>query len=166
MDPAAHRCTRNCRRHGCAWARPGKPASAVPMARTVSESMPLYYMDQNQSGSTPYEVTEVQAIAMHSAGRGRYINHRKAFQLGELAPLRQTFFCSVSTDSSTSISMQEMQANVGITPNQGSPNEPPVRHSVIRAQQKVRAIGRHLEGSFDPKAPLAFGAPSWPVSRT
>lgn len=126
--------------------------------------MPLYYLDQNQGGSTPYQVTGAQALAMHGAGRGRFINHRKAFQLGELAPLRQNFICSLSTDSSASISPSEMEANVGITPNNSSPNEPALRHLVQRAQQKIRAIGERLEHTFDAKAPLAFGASSWPLS--
>jgi hypothetical protein len=135
------------------------------MAITPSKDLPLFYLDQNQSGSTVYEVTRVQAAAMKEAGRGRFINRGKAFQLSEASPVRLNFICSLSTDSTASISPSEMEANVGITPNNGSPNEPALRHIVVRAQQKVHAIGGRLEGTFDPRAPLAFGAPSWPVSR-
>jgi hypothetical protein len=80
-----------------------------------------------------------------------------------LAPVRLNFICSKSTDSTASISPSEIYANVGITPNNGSPNEPSLRHLVVRAQQKIQAIGRRLEGTFDSKATLAFGAPSWLV---
>jgi len=125
----------------------------------------LYYLDQNQGGATSYEVTHAQATAMKAAGRGQFINRGKAFQLYESAPQRLNFICSGSTDSTASISLSEIQANVGITSNNGSPNEPALRHVVNRAQQKVHAIGRHLEGTFDSKAPLAFGAPSWPIDR-
>jgi hypothetical protein len=159
MESAPHSCSRVCRRHWCAFPRHSRHAASF--ARPAPESVPLFYVDQNQSGSTPYEVTGAQAVAMRNAGRGRFINRGKAFQLCEMAPLRQQFFCSMSTESTASISPSEMEANVGITPNNGSPNEPALRHIVIRAQQKVHAIGRRLVGSVDSKAPLAFGAPSW-----
>jgi hypothetical protein len=138
-------------------------SAIVPEAEPVlTDSIALFYLDQNQSGSTPYEVLRTQAMAMKAAGRGKFINHGRAFQLCESAPLRQTFSCSASPDSSASISVSEIQANVGITSNNTSPNEPPMRHVVLRAQQKVQAIGRHMIGTFDPKAPLAFGSWCWP----
>lgn len=165
MECAAHRCSRDCRRHGCAF--PLRAATLTAAAVVApSDAVPLFYLDQNQSGSTPYEVTHVQAGAMKDAGRGRFINRGKAFQLAERAPIRLNFVCSVSTDSTASISPSEMEANVGITPNNGSPNEPALRHIVVRAQQKIRAIGQHQKDTFDSKAALAFGAISWPVSRS
>lgn len=132
-------------------------------AAAATECVPLYYLDQNQGGATAYEVTRAQATAMKAAGRGKFINRGKAFQLCELAPLRLTFACSASTDSSASISPSEMLANVGITSNNGTPNEPALRHIVKRAKQKINAMGLRLEGTFDPRAPLAFGAASWSV---
>lgn len=155
----SHRCSRECRRHGCR----GQNLSAIAQATAATECVPLYYLDQNQGGATDYEVTHAQACAMKNAGRGRFINRGKAFQLGELAPLRLNFICSKSTDSTASISPSEIYANVGITSNNGSPNEPPLRHIVVRAKQKIEAIGRRLEHTFDSKAQLAFGAPSWLV---
>jgi hypothetical protein len=154
----SHRCSRECRRHGCR----GQNLSAIVQA-AATECVPLYYLDQNQGGATDYEVTRPQAHAMKNAGRGRFINRGKAFQLSEMQPVRLNFICSKSTDSTASISPSEIYANVGITPNNGSPNEPPLRHIVVRAQQKIQAIGRRLEYTFDSKAQLAFGAPSWPV---
>jgi hypothetical protein len=137
---------------------------AIVRALAAAECVPLYYLDQNQGGSTVYEVTRAQAKAMKDAGRGKYINRGKAFQLHESSPLRLNFVCSASSDSTASISPSEMLANVGITSNNGSPNEPALRHVVKRAKQKIDAMGRHEEGTFDPRAPLAFGAGSWPVS--
>lgn len=165
MESASHSCSRICRRHGCVFPRHSRRVASFTRS-APEKSVPLFYIDQNQSGSTVYEVTGAQAVAMRNAGRGRFINRGKAFQLCEMAPLRQDFICSMSTQSTASISPSEMEANVGITPNNGSPNEPALRHIVIRAQQKVHAIGRLLVGSVDSKAPLAFGAPSWLVSRT
>ena len=130
-----------------------------------SEGVPLYYFDQNQSAATTYQVTRSQATAMKDAERGRFINRGKAFQLYESAPLRINFICSDSTDSTASISPSEIWANVGITSNCGEPDLPALRHVVIRAQQKVHAIGRRLAGTFDARAPLAFGAPSWPIEQ-
>jgi len=156
---ASHSCNRDCRRHGCRFSAPGETVPCIPAPVEV-ESIALYYMDQNQSLATRYEVTRVQAQAMKAAGRGRFINRGKTFQLFEMQPMLHSFVCSSSTDSRASISLSEIQANVGITPNSASPNEPPLRHLVLRAQQKINAIGRRLEGTYDPKAPLAFG--SWP----
>ncbi len=157
----SHRCSRGCRRHGCRV----EYLSAIVQDVATAECVPLYYLDQNQGGATPYEVTRAQAKAMKDAGRGKFINRGKAFQLCESSPIRHNFLCSTSSESTASISLSEIFANVGITANNGSPNEPSLRHVVVRAQQKVHAIGRRLEGTFDPKAPLAFGAPSWPVSQ-
>jgi hypothetical protein len=156
----SHRCNRDCRRRGCR----GQDFAAIVQA--PPKSVPLYYLDQNQGCLTSYEVTHAQAVAMKDAGRGQFINRGKAFQLYESAPRRLNFFCSASTDSTASISLSEIQANVGITSNCATPDEPALRHVVKRAQQKIRAIGRRQEGTFDPKAPLAFGAPSWPRDRT
>jgi ABC-type sugar transport system ATPase subunit len=144
----------------------GENVNTAQAAKPASLPLPLFYLDQNQGLATAYEVTHEQATAMKAAGRGKFINRGKAFQLCEPAPLRQNFVCSASTDSTASISVNEIEANVGITSNNGSPNEPALRHVVKRAQQKIKAIGRHLEGTFDSKAPLAFGAWSWPVYRS
>jgi hypothetical protein len=130
-----------------------------------SVSLPLFYLDQDQGRPTTYEVTHEQAKLMRDAGRGKFINRGRAFQLYEPTPLRQSFICSASADSTASISVSESQANVGITSNNGTPNEPALRHVVKRAQQKINAIGRRLEGTFDSKATLAFGAWSWPIYR-
>jgi hypothetical protein len=101
---------------------------------------------------------------MKGAGRGRFINHRKAFQLIELRPVQHRFIPSLSHDSSASISVTEMRANVG-EPSDTPGAELP-RHIMQRAQQKIRAIGTRLQGTFDSRAPLAFGAWSWPVHRS
>jgi hypothetical protein len=156
---SSHRCNRDCRRHGCRFPASSETASCFLVPVEI-ESIPLYHLNQNQSLATRYEVTKIQAFAMQAAGRGKFINHKRAFQLAELEPLLHQFVCSSSSDSRASISLSEIQANVGITPNSASPNEPPLRHLVLRAQQKINAIGRRLEGTYDPKAPLAFG--SWP----
>ena len=51
-------------------------------------------------------------------------------------------------DSSASISLAEMKANVGITEDEAGTPVP--RHIVQRARQKIRAIGMRLEaGGFD-----------------
>lgn len=159
-----HCCNRDCRRHGCPSALPHNrkhetrkktdaPADAV--------RVPLFYLDQNQSLPTVYSVTAAQAEAMKTAGRGRFINRGRAFQLCERSPASVNFVCSQSGDSDPSISCPEMQANVGITANQ--PGEswkdsaPALRHVVDFAQKKIRAIGRREDGTFDEKAPLAFG---------
>jgi hypothetical protein len=113
--------------------------------------------------ATNFSVTAAQAEAMKEAGRGRYINRGRAFQLCEAAPVSPRFTPSQSGESDASISMTEMEANVGIAGDLKDWREeaPAPRHIVERAQKKIRAIGRHDEGTFDDKAPLAFGA--WPV---
>jgi len=162
-----HRCNRDCRRHGCAFTGSNEqnPGISSIQPPKPSISLPLFYLDQDQGRPTTYEVTHQQAKLMRDAGRGKFINRGRAFQLCEPAPLRQSFLCSASADSTASISVSEIHANVGITSNNGSPNEPALRHVVKRAQQKINAIGRRLEGTFDPKATLAFGAWSWPIYR-
>lgn len=157
-----HRCNRECRRHGCT-PKTLPPTKTQGGAAPVTSSLPLYYLDQNQSLATVYSATQQQCELMKAAGRGRYITHGKAFQLCELAPApRNPYACSESPDSSASISVSEMKANVG------EPGETPgadlPRHIMVRAQQKLYTIGHHEDGSYDSKAPLAFGAPSWPVT--
>jgi len=136
---------------------PHGPASTRATAAPLS--VPLFYIDQNQSLPTPYSVTQAQADAMKSAGRGRYINRCKAFQLCELAPVSPRFTPSLTADSAASISLAEMEANVGIAGDLKDWREeaPAPRHLVQRAQQKVRAIGRREKDTFDDKATLAFG---------
>jgi hypothetical protein len=158
-----HRCNRDCRRHGCArvWksAKPGPQVKA-----STAAALPLFYLDQNQSETTPYSVTCDQADKMKDAGRGRYINHGKAFQLWESAPApRHRYVCSESPDSAASISVTEMQANAGVPADTPGSHLP--RHLIKRAQQKVHAIGHRLTGTFDTKATLAFGASSWPIAQ-
>jgi hypothetical protein len=158
-----HRCNRDCRRHGCVF--PPGAASAKKSSKvktSTAEVLPLYYLDQNQSQTTPYSVTREQADKMKGAGRGKFIYHHKAFQLCEPAPApRHRYVCSESPDSTASISLSEMQAFAGVPSDTPGSHLP--RHIEQRARQKVNAIGRRLEGTFDAKAPLAFGAPSWPV---
>lgn len=162
MNP--HQCNRDCRRHGCAHLRLGKRerlALALATAATAPAvtGVPLFYIDQNQSLPTPYSVTQAQADAMKAAGRGRYINRCKAFQLCELAPVSPRFTPSQTPDSAASISLAEMEANVGIAGDLKDWREeaPAPRHLVQRAQQKVKAIGRREKDTFDDKATLAFG---------
>jgi hypothetical protein len=137
----------------------GGPRAAASRAVGAPPSVPLFYIDQNQSMPTPYSVTQAQADAMKAAGRGRYINRCKAFQLCELAPVSPRFTPSLTADSAASISLAEMEANVGIAGDLKDWREeaPAPRHLVQRAQQKVKAIGRHDKDTFDDKATLAFG---------
>lgn len=161
-----HRCNRDCRRHGCAHRGQGSTPT-IPGKASKSNAntpLPLFYLDQNQSEATCYSVTRDQADKMKAAGRGKYINHSQAFQLCELAPVRHRFVCSESVDSAASISVTEMQANAGVPPD--TPGSSLPRHVRQRAEQKIKAIGGRLEGTFDSKATLAFGAPSWPVKET
>lgn len=158
-----HRCNRDCRRHGCAFVSTAEvPATAAEAVNAKEKAaVPLFYLDQNQSGATPYEVTAEQAAAMKAAGRGKFINRGKAFQLCESAPVGRSFVPSESYDSTASISVSEMLANAGVPASTPGADLP--RHLAQRARQKVQAIGGRLDGTFDRKATLAFGAPSWPV---
>ena len=160
-----HRCNRECRRRGCTFT-PNCALVAVKSAAKVkanaAPTLPLFYLDQNQSEPTCYSVTRDQADKMKDAGRGKFINQHKAFQLCELAPApRHRYVCSESPDSTASISVTEMQANAGVPPD--TPGSYLPRHVRERARQKINAIGGRLEGTFDRKAALAFGAPSWPI---
>jgi hypothetical protein len=146
-----------CLHSKCRRVRARGAVATVPAA----VALPLFYRDQNQGVPSSYSVTRAQANAMRDAGRGRFINRGLAFQLDELSPERPRFTPSQSGESDTSISMAEMEANVGIAGDLKDWQEesPAPRHVVDRAQKKIRAIGRRDEGTFDEKAPLAFG--SW-----
>jgi hypothetical protein len=161
---ASHRCNRDCRRHGCVFEGTDTFVESAGAIESRSE-VPLFYLDQNQSEPTNYQVTLEQARKMKDAGRGQFMNHAKAFQLWESAPApRHRYVCSESPDSSASISVTEMQANAGVPSDTPGSHLP--RHIMKRARQKIHAIGRRLQGTFDSKAPLAFGAFSWPVYKT
>jgi hypothetical protein len=142
-----HICNRDCRRHGCMGGR------TIP----ASPDIPAFLWEQGDTEKPYCLLTRDQAREMKRLGRGKFENHGKTFRLLDSVPELPGFFVvSESVESSESISLAEMKANVGITEN--DPEQPALRGVVHHAQQKVRAIGRRLEGTFDDKSPLAFGS--------
>jgi len=121
-------------------------------------NVPAFLWEQSDTEKPYCLLTRDQAREMKRAGRGKFENHGHSFRLLDSVPHEATgfFITSESTESSESISLAEMKANVGITEN--DPEQPALRGVVHHAQQKVRAIGRRLEGTFDDKSPLAFGS--------
>jgi hypothetical protein len=122
-------------------------------------TIPAFYFDQDQGGRPTCFLTHGLAVELKRLDRGRFICHGKKFRFEAQAPRRATdffFVPSESVESSASISPAELLANVGITEDEAGTPAP--RHIVQRARQKIRAIGARLEGSFDSKAPLAFGS--------
>jgi hypothetical protein len=146
-----HICNRACRRRGCSGGG-AAPAADQP-------TIPAFYFDQDQGGQPTCFLTHDLAVELKRLGRGKFICHGKKFRFEAKAPRRAAdffFIPSESVDSSASISLAEIKANVGITEDEAGTPVP--RHIVQRARQKIRAIGMRLEGSFDSRAPLAFGS--------
>jgi hypothetical protein len=135
----------------------------VRPADSDTGGIPVFYNEQDQTGKPCATVTRDEARDLKSAGEGKFIARGKAFQLGRRgpAPARLSFRPSLSNDSDASISVNEMRANVGEPAD--TPGAEIPRHIVQRANQKIRAIGRRESGTFDSRAPLAFGASSWPI---
>jgi hypothetical protein len=126
-----------------------------------SEELPVFYNEQDLNGTPCSMATRYELQKLKARGEGKFVSHGKAFRLNRRgpAPPPARFSPSLSPDSTASISVAEVRANVGepdVTPGAEIP-----RHIVKRAQQKIRAIGLRLEGTYDPRAVLAFG--SWPV---
>jgi hypothetical protein len=121
-------------------------------------AVPAFWFDQDDATEPCCILTREQAHLMKAAKLGKFENHGRTFRLAQSAPepVQFRFTPSESVDSAASISLAEMKANAGITKDEDGTPAP--RHIVQRARQKVRAIGRRIEGSFDAKAPLAFGS--------
>jgi hypothetical protein len=152
--PNTHTCNRDCRRHGC---------SGAGVARDSLANVPTFLFEQSDTDKPYCLLTRDQARQMKAEQRGKFENHGHTFRLFDSMPKRELprFNPSESADSCESISLTEMKANVGITENDA--DQPALRGVVHHAQQKIRAIGRREEGTFDDKSPLAFG--SAPTSR-
>jgi hypothetical protein len=126
---------------------------------TNQATIPAFYFDQDQSGREICFLSHELAVELKRLGRGKFICHGKKFRFEAKTPRRAAdffFIPSESVESSASISLAEVLANVGITEDEAGTPAP--RHIVQRARQKIRAIGMRLEGSFDSRAPLAFGS--------
>jgi hypothetical protein len=139
--------------------------SPVMTALGVSE-LPVFYNEQDQSGKPCGELSRGECWDLKRSGEGKFINRGAAFQLNRRgpAPPQPRFTPSLRSPSDASISLTEMRANVG-EPSDTPGAEIP-RHVMTRARQKINAIGRHEPETFDTKAPLAFGAQSWPLYRS
>jgi hypothetical protein len=125
--------------------------------RSSVSDIPVFYLEQDQNVQPCTTVTGEEAWDLKRAGEGTFIARGKAFQLYRRgpAPPPLRFSSSLSPDSDASVSVSEMRANVGEPAD--TPGAEIPRHVVQRAQQKIRAIGERLGGTFDRKAPLAFG---------
>jgi hypothetical protein len=152
-----HDCNSRCRRFGCPLLTGAARAAATRMrrrlredgralaaARAASSTILLLYHDQAENSRPRRETTLENARVMKLLRAGKFENHGKIFRLDQKAPAVEVsrFACSETPDSSASISFGEMQANVGITDNDGEPGAPPLRHLVQRAQEKIGSVGR------------------------
>lgn len=114
-----------------------------------------FYFDQDDATAPCKILTREVCHELKAAGVGKFINHGRTFRLYEKMPQAEPrFFASDSPKSAESISLAEMKANVGITENNSEPDEPPLRHLVKRAQEKIRSVGRN-NYTDDIRAPLA-----------
>lgn len=130
----------------------------IERARRANPSeIPVFYNEQDQDGNPATYVSREEAWDLKRAGEGTFICRGKKFRLNRRgpAPPPLRFSSSLSPDSDASVSVSEMRANVGEPAD--TPGAEIPRHVVQRAQQKIRAIGERLGGTFDRKAPLAFG---------
>jgi hypothetical protein len=109
--------------------------------------VPVYYLDQDASWQPPCrEVSRIEARRLKQAGAGVFIEHGRAFRLKDPAPPLPISFLPGPLETAATITLSEIQANVGIAP---SPQ------LVARAQRKIRCYP-HV---FDELAVLARG--SW-----
>jgi hypothetical protein len=126
----------------------------------ASAEVPTFWFGQSDAETPCCVLTREQARLMKAAQLGKFENHGRTFRLVAATPTAESgsrFTISQSVESSESISLSEMLANVGITARTSDDlDQPAPRHIVQRAQEKVRAI-RDGEG-FDESAPLAFGS--------
>lgn len=152
-----HSCNTHCRRFGCPLLTGAARAEAthqrredrsarraLAIANAGSALITLLYRDQADSARPRRETTLEQARLLKLLRAGKFENHGKTFRLDQKAPVSEIvrFIVSDHAASSASISLQEILANAGITENDGEPGEPPLRHLVQRAQDKVEAVGR------------------------
>jgi hypothetical protein len=157
LDPNIHNCNCRCRRFGCPLLTGAARAEAtrkrrqertvrraIAVANAGSASILLLYHDQAESSRPRRETTLENARLLKLLRAGRFESHGKIFRLDQKAPAPEMprFTCSDDPESSASISLQEMKANVGITDNTGEPGDPPLRHLVQRAQEKIGSVGR------------------------
>ena len=152
---------------GIAGGRPepkAHPHPFLPVPQTPQNTMssltmvPVFYLDQDSSWQQPHElVSRDRARRLKSTGVGVFIEHGRAFRLHQPSPLPSISLTPGQIETATTLTVSEIQANVGITP--GDPGVPPNRELVRRAQFKVRLYPR----IFDNLAVLAHGSRFQPV---
>lgn len=110
-------------------------------------AVPVFYLDQDASWQPPCrEVSRMEARRLKASGAGCFIEHGRAFRLKQPSPPPPCGFLRGLLETATTITMSEVEANVGIAPT---------LNLVLRAQHKIRAYP-HV---FDQLAILARG--SW-----
>jgi hypothetical protein len=107
----------------------------------------VYYLDQDSSFAPPCRtVSRIEARRLKQTGAGKFIDHGRNFRLHSTAPPLPITLPPGPLQSATTITISEVQANVGIA----------ARSALVkRAQHKIRAYP-HI---FDGLAVLARG--SW-----
>jgi len=112
------------------------------MAKT--DAVPVFYRDQDELRERPFTTWTREKCREVKKKLGNFISNGKKFRLFAMRPkiypvtaadLKPSNFLPCAE----TITMSEVLANVGITPNSEHRNEPALRHMVRAAQAKVRA---------------------------
>jgi hypothetical protein len=108
---------------------------------SANETVRIYYQDQRESELPMKVVPRLVARQWKNAGRGFFIAHGTAFRLIERRPFGEIFAPPARPfefDHSSTITLSEMLANVGITSNDpGDIEATAIAHRVVRARVKI-----------------------------
>ena len=115
---------------------------------SAQTEVPVFYLDQDESFDPPCRVqSRDECRLMKKAGEGFFISHGRKFRLYEKTPVLASTLDPSGAPAPSTISLAEMQANVGITESW----EIDPFGKIARAREKIRVypfVG-------DTQAPLA-----------
>jgi hypothetical protein len=128
----------------------------VTVASPATTMIVLLFHDQSEWDQNRRQTTLENARVLKMLSAGKFEKHGAIFRLHQKAPPRPSQFvpCSRSVDSSASISVMEMRANVGEPGLNESGDGAFPRHLQKRAQQKINAIGSDSY-TLDRRSPVA-----------
>ena len=120
--------------------------------------VPVFYLSQDSSWEVPCRtVPREEARRLKMIGAGYFIDSGRSFRLKESAPPPPLNLLAGPLETSATITLSEIQANVGITLG-GDVGIPADKNLVLRAQFKIAAY----PFTWDKHSPLPFASYAQP----
>jgi hypothetical protein len=129
-----------------------------PKPMSSMMEVPVFYLSQDSSWEVPCRIVSRQeARRLKAVAAGSFIDNGRAFRLKESAPPPPLKLLGGPLETSATITLAELQANVGITVG-GDVGTPADKSLVLRAQFKIAAY----PFAWDKNSPLPFATYAQP----